>query len=202
MVDSEASCHGATVVLITGLPGSGKSTLGIELAGALRVPFLARDDVRGGLFFSEGSWTGHPRRVPQSEQAVEALLRTVETMARLGVSCVVEYVIRRDRAHDIERLTAVAHCVVLITESSDAHERVVRRNLADRLLNREEVLDLLGYASIEEHTSDAVRRMEQVGEEMQIEFDLPTLRIDTDHDLEPRLETIIEFIATSTWTRL
>ena len=40
--------------MVTGAPGSGKSTLGAELSRALRMPFIARDDVRGGLFFTAG----------------------------------------------------------------------------------------------------------------------------------------------------
>jgi hypothetical protein len=40
--------------LITGAPGTGKTTLGTELSRALQIPFLARD-VRRGLFFTNGA---------------------------------------------------------------------------------------------------------------------------------------------------
>lgn len=63
------------IVLVTGAPGSGKSTLGAELARSLRIPFVARDDVRGRLFFTDGGWTPNPRRVPSSDEAVETLLQ-------------------------------------------------------------------------------------------------------------------------------
>jgi predicted kinase len=45
-----------TVILMLGEPGSGKTELGTTLARALRVPFLARDDVRTGLYFTAGAW--------------------------------------------------------------------------------------------------------------------------------------------------
>ena len=195
MVGPNPLSHRVRVVLITGEPGSGKSTLGIELAAALRVPFLARDDVRGGLFFTAGSWSEQPAGVPSADETVEALLQMVETMARLGVSCVVEFVVRCGREHDLERLRAVAECVVLVTSSSSSRVRFARRSLGDRLLNRRQVLDLLGFRSIVDHVEDAMARMEQVRVEMRRDFDLPTLHINTDDGCEPGLDAIVEFVA-------
>ena len=97
------------------------------------------------------------------------------------MSCVVEYVIRRERAEDLDRISAPADCVVLFTSSSAAQERVANRNLQDRLLNRRAVLDALGHLTIEDHTSDAALRMEQVRLDMKTEFDLPTMQINTDN---------------------
>ena len=45
------------LVMVTGEPGSGKSTLGRQLAEALHVPYLSRDDVRWGLRASASLWT-------------------------------------------------------------------------------------------------------------------------------------------------
>jgi predicted kinase len=182
------------VVVVTGEPGSGKSTLGAELARALRIPFIARDDVRGGLFLTEGAWSERLRALPGSDEAVEALLCLVETAAGRGVSCVVEYVVRQHRGNDLERLRAVADCIVLVTECRDARSRFVRRSLADRLLNRRAVLDALGYATIEDHTDDALARMARVRSEMRTQFDLATLHVRTDDGFEPSLDQIIEFV--------
>ena len=56
------------VVLLVGEPGSGKTTLGRALSEALHLPFLARDQVRRGLFFTAGAWSAAPGEVPPSDE--------------------------------------------------------------------------------------------------------------------------------------
>lgn len=126
------------VVLVTGAPGSGKSTLGAALARAVRVPFLARDDVRGGLFLTAGAWGPRPARVPPADEAV------------------------------------------------------------DRLLSRRPVLDVLGYATVDDHTAAAAARMGSVAGAMQVDLGLPTLRVATDDGYEPGLDAIVEFAVAAT----
>ena len=72
------------LVLVSGEPGSGKTTLGRQLAGALRLPFLSRDDVRGGLYATAGLWTDDVHDHPPREAAVEAFVEILETAARLA----------------------------------------------------------------------------------------------------------------------
>ena len=191
----------ARVVVVTGAPGSGKSTLGAELAQSLRIPFVARDDVRGGLFFTDGGWTPKPRRVPTSDEAVETLLRMIETTAGLGVSCVVEYVVRQGRPDDWSRITTAAECLVLMTTCRDAMSRFTNRARNDAMLNRQPVLDALGQASIEDHTTDAVSRMKSVVDEMRTDFDVPMLQVATDHGYQPGLDQIIDFVVSDHRTR-
>jgi predicted kinase len=194
MTGSDTSADGPRVALITGEPGSGKSVLGAKLSRALRVPFIARDDVRGGLFLTAGAWTAQPRAVPTADEAVEAFLRIVESIVGLGVSCIVEYVLRQGRPDDLRRITDVADCRVLHTRCRDATERVARRNTSDRLLNRRPVLDALGYATIDQHTSDALARMRSVTDEMRTDFEIPVLHVATDAGYEPGLDVIIDFV--------
>jgi predicted kinase len=182
------------VALITGEPGSGKSDLGANLSRALRAPFIARDDVRGGLFLTAGAWSARSRRVPTADEATDAFLRIVESTVALGVSCIVEYLVRRGRPADLRRLATVADCRVLHTWCRDGPGRLVRRNTSDRLLNRRPVLDALGYTSIDEHTSDAIARMRSVSNDMQTDFDLPVLKVNTDDGYEPGLDLVIDFV--------
>lgn len=183
----------ARVVLVTGAPGSGKTTLGVELARALRVPFLARDDVRGGLFLTEGAWGDRVRRVPGADEAVEVFLQAAEMLLAHGVSCVLEYVVRTHRPEDLERILAAGDCRVIVTHCADAMGRVERRNEGDRLVANPAILDAAGVASVQEHTAAVVRRMSRVEQEMRRDFPVPVLHVRTDDDREPGIDAIVAF---------
>ena len=185
-----------TAILITGVPGSGKTTLTRELSRALRLPHLARDDVRTGRYFTEGAWTARPGPAPTVEESVEAFLVVATTMLAAGVSAVFEYVFRADHADHLDRLLAHADGVVVRTRCAGAIDRFAARNRADPLVNRPEVLAALGYGSNEEHTAAAIPRMRAVETVMQTTFDLPTLDVDTTVGYDPPLERIIEFVTT------
>lgn len=76
------------------------------------------------------------------------------------------------------------------------------RAKAERLLNRGPVLDALGYATVEQHIADVLKRRQQVTREMRTDFDLPTLRVNTDDGYDPGLDSIIAFVtATSRASR-
>lgn len=182
------------LILITGVPGSGKSTIATELSRALRIPFLARDQVRGGLLFTAGAWTGRLARIPSSDEAVEAFLTSVETMLNLGVSCIVEYVVRAHRPEDFERLLAAGDVVVIKTVFDEALERFASRHRHDRLIANRAILAATGHDSVDAHTAAAVERMRQVGSEMMQTFPAPTLAVDTTDGFDPSLDEIVEFV--------
>jgi hypothetical protein len=169
----------------------------VAISRALQVPFLARDDVRRGMYFTRGAWTGRPGPVPTHEEAVDAFLRIVERTTSLGVSCVVEYVVRQADDDALRRLTAAAACVVVLTECGDALRRAARRDRDDRLLNRRPVLDALGHATIDDQLGAGLARMASVARRMRTEFDLPVLRVRTDDGYEPALEAILAFVTGS-----
>jgi len=180
-------------ILLTGTPGSGKSTLAREVAKQLRVPFIARDDIRGGLVFTAGAWTDRIDHLPTSAEAVSVFLQTVESLLAAHVSCVVEYVWRSDQLGELDRLLAIGDCVIIMVTCDRAMERVVSRNQSDRLISNPAVLAAAGVDSVEAHTAAVVQRMSQVESEMMTTFDLPTLVVDTTETRTPDLDAIIGF---------
>jgi hypothetical protein len=179
--------------LLTGRPGSGKSTLGRELSQRLRLPFLARDDVRGGLLFSAGAWSESVERIPSAEEAVELFLRTVEALTEGGASCVVEYVVRANRPADLERLMVAGDCVAIKLHSERAEARMVERNRNDPLIANQALLVAAGFDSVEAHTTAAIARMQQVERDMRVHFPFPLLHVDTTDGYVPPLDEVVEF---------
>ena len=81
-----------TLVIFSGLPGTGKSTLANKLARELRWPLLCIDDVIGEVPANAG--------IPFWDSKVEILLRLTEVQLELGLSVIVDSVfMNMDRNH-------------------------------------------------------------------------------------------------------
>lgn len=181
-------------MLLVGEPGSGKTRLGWKLSEALNLPFLARDQVRRGLFFTAGAWWEEPEGVPSGDDAVEAFLTVIETMASLRVSCIAEYVFRRHRLDQLRRITDVANCVVVETASKEAASRRTERDDGDQLFRRRQVLESLGYRDAAAAQEAREAHMRNVTASMLTDFPLPHLRVNTDIGYAPELDEIVAFV--------
>ena len=81
-----------TLVIFSGLPGTGKSTLAHKLAQELGWPLISIDDVTGEIPENAG--------IPFWDSRVAVLLRVTEVQLELGLSVVVDSVfMNRDRNH-------------------------------------------------------------------------------------------------------
>jgi hypothetical protein len=185
-------------VIVMGEPGSGKSTLALEIAKELRLPHVGRDQVRAGLLATDGVWTNQLSDPSPREAAVEAFTRIVETMRAEGVSAVLEFLVMPDRVGAFQRITGAANCVIVRTECADAPARAHERDRADPLMSRPDVLAALGYDSVDAYAQHNAQQGDVVRENMQTEFDLPTLPVRTDDGYDPPLDEIIDWIVDQT----
>lgn len=186
------------LVIVTGLPGSGKSSLGIQLASRLRIPYLSRDDVRWGLLATAGLWTGDIADLPGRDLARQTFLDIVELVARRGVSAVLEFIVFKNRPEELERLLAVADCVVVVTECADASVRAEARERTDWLMNQPAVLEALGYDAIDDHLGAGADQREAIRAAMVTEFDLPSVRVSTEDGYDPSLDHLVGWVIDTT----
>lgn len=77
-----------TIVVISGLPGAGKTTLGHNLAEFLRLPFLAKDEIREVLLNHFGN---DRKNLPLIRDATyEILYSTIKKIVSVGKSLIIE----------------------------------------------------------------------------------------------------------------
>jgi len=114
----------AKLILFSGLPGTGKSTLASRLARELQIPLLCIDDVIGDVPENAG--------IPFWDSKVAILLRLVEVQLELGLSVIVDSVfMNMDRYHaqELARNYGAAFYPVHVFLSDDRvwEERVTAR---------------------------------------------------------------------------
>jgi hypothetical protein len=80
------------IVLISGAPGSGKTTLGRHLADALSVPHVNKDRIREGL------WLTDPSIARDGDQIWGIWMSSVRLLLTAGVSVVVDQTLYRGRS--------------------------------------------------------------------------------------------------------
>lgn len=79
----------AHLVIVTGLPASGKTTLGRRLAADLDLPFISKDDIKEALFESIG-WKDRPWSQKMGFAAYAVLYRVIAMEGAAGTSVMVE----------------------------------------------------------------------------------------------------------------
>jgi predicted kinase len=112
------------LILFSGLPGTGKSTLASRLARELRMPLLCIDDVIGEIPPGAG--------IPFWDSRVAILLRLVQVQLDLGLSVIVDSVfMNMDRNHAQElarKYKAVFYPIyVFVSEDEVWKQRVTER---------------------------------------------------------------------------
>ena len=113
-----------TLVIFSGLPGTGKSTLGGKLAREYRWPLLCIDDVIGEVPENAG--------VPFWDSKVQILLDLMETQLELGLSVIADSVfMNMDRYHAQELArkyrARFLPIHVFVSDENIWKERVTRR---------------------------------------------------------------------------
>jgi predicted kinase len=122
-----------TLIVVTGPPGSGKTTLAHQIARAVGCPAVCRDEIKEGMVHATPGFVGGAgddltiRTLPVFFEVIELLLTA-------GVTTVAEAAFQdhvwRPRLAPLLGLAAVriVHCAV---DAEVAFERILRRNAGD-----------------------------------------------------------------------
>jgi predicted kinase len=170
------------LVLMVGLPGTGKSTLARRLAAALPAPIVESDRVRRVLF----KW---PRHSLHESRRVHQVCRVLlEQLLRQGSSAIFDAtnLIEAHRAlvYQIADRLRIPLIILLVT----APPEVVRDRLEGRLRHRDPTDASEATWPVYERMR---RQMEPIGR--------PYLEVDTSRDLEALLPELVQAIRQPAW---
>lgn len=115
------------LVLVSGSPGVGKTTLARPLATALAVPLIAKDDIKETLF---DALNGVPGDDDFSRQIGGAAMEVMWTLAGRCPDVMLEANFRPDSAYERERILALGANVI------EVHCRCDRELIAQRFRDR------------------------------------------------------------------
>ncbi|MEU9700249.1 AAA family ATPase [Streptomyces sp. NPDC047981] len=173
-------------VVVSGGPGTGKTTLAHELARVLGCPAIIRDEIKQGMVLSHPGYQGGGDD-PLNHPTLHAFFGTLNVLLKAGVTLVAEAAFQ-DRLWrpNLEPLIGLAHLRVIrcTTQADIAHDRIVQRAKADTHRAAHGDQDLLEALAAGEHSLDSWAP---------ISLDVPTLTVDTSDGYQPGLHDIADF---------
>ena len=175
-------------IIISGRPGSGKTTLAGDVSRKLYLPKISRDEIKEGYVNTFG--VKHERLPRDSNRKVnEIFFATALNLLESGVSVVVEAAFQHKLWNlVVPRIQQIAHTFILICDL-DA-ETSARRHL-ERGLNDPNREFFHGDSRVTIYRKTG--RLSSGGQYDAPHFDVPTLRVSTLDGYVPGMESIIEF---------
>ncbi|MEV4670164.1 MULTISPECIES: AAA family ATPase [Actinomadura] len=174
-----------TLVVVSGGPGTGKTTLAHRLAQDLGCPAVVRDEIKQGMVLATPGYRGggaDPLNLP----TLGAFFGVLRLLLEAGVTAVAEAAFQ-DKVWrpNLEPLTALADIRVVrcTVDSEIARERIVQRvEHGHRAAHGDR--DLLEAIAAGRHSLDSY---------VPLRMDLPTLIVDTSDGYRPALADIAAF---------
>lgn len=176
--------HRPFVIVVTGRPGSGKTTLAHDLARRIHCPALCRDEFKEGYVHTAGG--AHASLGPDiNRRLYDIFFETVDFVVSKGVSVVIEAAFQH--AVWLPKLTRLAETasvslIVCTIRPELARARCVERMAADPTRDR-----FHGDGAAHVGAGAAAATYEPPA------MDLPTLTVDTTDGYDPSLDQIVSF---------
>jgi predicted kinase len=181
------------LIVVTGRPASGKTTLANLLSRELNLPLLSRDELKQGYITTTG--VAHD----QTDQSVdkhiyETFFNTTELLLTGGISIIVEAAFQHKLwAAKLSQYLDKADVKIVICDTSP---ELAKARFNKRLLEHPDRKRFHGDAHL---TSGGEKAAALIEHYENVSVDAPTLLVDTSDRYNPQLAAIIEFVNIKTF---
>ncbi|GAA3456246.1 AAA family ATPase [Dactylosporangium matsuzakiense] len=175
-----------TLVVVSGPPGAGKTTLAHRLARRIGCPAICRDEIKEGMVHAAGEFVAGPSD-PLTMRTLPVFFQVLELLLRAGVTTVAEAAFqdRVWRPH-LQPLADLATIRVV-------HCRVTAETARARIRKRRED-DPTRRAHGDSPRSDSEAHASTHNGFDRVRLDVPQLEVDTTADYRPTLDEIAAFV--------
>jgi predicted kinase len=177
------------IVVVTGRPGSGKTTLAHKLSQEIHCPALCRDEFKEGYVHTMGG--DHASLGPDVNRTLyELFFESVQFVVKKNISVVIEAAFQHKLWEPKLNALAVYARIIIVVCSVDPHTarlRCIERGLADH------TRELF-------HGDKAVRAAKEgldlpLADYSPPALAFPTLEVDTTSGYQPTIGEVVDFIA-------
>ncbi|WP_329085075.1 MULTISPECIES: AAA family ATPase [unclassified Streptosporangium] len=179
-----------TLAVVSGPPGTGKTTLAHELAHQLGCPAIIRDEIKQGMVLATPGFTPSSED-PLNLPTLTAFFTVLQVLLRAGVTVVAEAAFQ-DRLWrpNLEQLADLAHIRVIrcTVPAEIAQGRIAQRAEHSKHRAAHADHDLLKAIAAGQHSIESFAP---------ISLNVPTLIVDTANGYSPDIQHIAAFVGPS-----
>ncbi len=174
-----------TLIIVSGPPGSGKTTLAHQIACAVGCPAVCRDEIKEGMVHAAPGFVGGADD-DLTMRTLPVFFEVIELLLKAGVTTVAEAAFQdhvwRPRLTPLLGLATVriVHCVV---DAEVAFERILHRNTDDRTRR----------AHADPTPADRPEFLRRHREFNRVDLGLPWIEVDTTSGYHPGITAIAAF---------
>jgi predicted kinase len=175
-----------TLVVVSGPPGSGKTTLAHKIAQAVGCPAICRDEIKEGMAHATPGFVAGPADA-LTMRTLPVFFRVLELLLRAGVTTVAEAAFQdrlwRPGLEPLQGLAQlrIVHCTV---DADLAFQRSLRRRQENPLRS----------AHADAGPRDAAERALIHDEFARVSVNAPWIEVDTTNGYRPALREIMAFV--------